>query len=149
MKLEDPSDEEIVRFYKNLLGSSPVHSTSNIDSLRSALPKRLTEAQQSELAREVSASEIREVLFSLKDNKAPGPDGFNALFYKKAWGIVGHTVIEAIKDFFKSGNLLKEINSTAVTLIPQTRLRLKILGRSLAAIPFTSALQRFWPIESS
>lgn len=88
-------------------------------------------------------------MFSLKDNKAPGPDGFNALFYKKAWGIVGHTVIEAIKDFFKSCNLLKEINSTAVTLIPQTRLRLKILGRSLAAIPFTSALQRFWPIESS
>lgn len=41
MKLEDPSDvkEEIVRFYNNLLGSSPVHSTSNIDSLRSALPK--------------------------------------------------------------------------------------------------------------
>jgi hypothetical protein len=37
----------------------------------------------------ISDEEIHKVLFSLKDNKAPIPNGFNAGFLKKAWTIIG------------------------------------------------------------
>ena len=58
-------------------------------------------------------------MFSLKDNKAPGPYGFNSGFFKKAWSVVGADVLSAIRSFFCSGKLLKQVNATAISLIPK------------------------------
>ena len=40
-------------------------------------------------------------------NKAPGSDGFNALFFKKAWNIIGDDIFEEVNEFFTTGNFLK------------------------------------------
>ncbi|KAK0574015.1 hypothetical protein LWI29_017005 [Acer saccharum] len=69
--------------------------------------------------RDVTNDEIRDVCFSLHPNKAPGPDGFNAHFFKKTWDIVGEDVINAIQKFFRSGHFLKEINATILALVPK------------------------------
>ncbi|KAK2641987.1 hypothetical protein Ddye_023750 [Dipteronia dyeriana] len=71
------------------------------------------------MSREVTNDEIREACFSLHPNKAPGPDGFNAHFFKKTWHIVGDDVINAIQEFFHSGLLLKELNATILALVPK------------------------------
>ena len=47
-------------------------------------------------------------------NKAQGPDGYSAHFFKSSWEIVSQDVIEAIKSFFASGKLLREVNSTII-----------------------------------
>lgn len=63
--------------------------------------------ESNDLSREeVSAKEIKEALFSLKDHKALSPDGYNTLFFKKSCSVVGTNVISAIKSFFDSGCLL-------------------------------------------
>lgn len=38
--------------------------------------------------RPVQAAEIKEVIFSLPCNKAPGPYGFTMVFYKDAWSVI-------------------------------------------------------------
>ncbi|PRQ20031.1 putative RNA-directed DNA polymerase [Rosa chinensis] len=55
----------------------------------------------------------------MNPNKAPGPDGFNCCFFQKAWSIIGEDVVAAVKEFFSSGLLLKELNSTIITLVPK------------------------------
>ena len=71
------------------------------------------------LQQDVSNQEIKQALFSMGNEKAPGPDGFTSLFLKKAWHFVKGIVIEAIRSFFISGVLLKEVNSTIISLIPK------------------------------
>ena len=71
------------------------------------------------LEKEITEEEISETLFSMKSNKAPGPDGFSAEFFKAAWHIVGKEVVTAIKGFFTSGLLLKGVNATILTLVPK------------------------------
>ncbi|GJZ49652.1 hypothetical protein Tco_0603842 [Tanacetum coccineum] len=52
-------------------------------------------------------------------SKASGPDRFSSLFFKKAWGIVGQDVRLAVKEFFRFGKLLGEVNATLIALIPK------------------------------
>nr|GEX06109.1 hypothetical protein [Tanacetum cinerariifolium] len=60
-----------------------------------------------------------EALFSMGDDKSPGPDGYTATFFKEAWTIVGDEVANAIREFFTNGKLLKELNHTIIALIPK------------------------------
>ncbi|XP_074291402.1 uncharacterized protein LOC141618193 [Silene latifolia] len=60
---------------------------------------------------------IKEVVFSIPNDKAPGPDGYSSQFFKDSWEIVGEEICNAISYFFQSGQLLKQLNSTLLTLI--------------------------------
>ena len=79
----------------------------------------VSEEQRQALDREVLDDEIKSALFFLKDNKGPGPDGVSLGFFKKSWSVVGADVTRAIRSFFRSGRLLKEVNATYITLIPK------------------------------
>ena len=67
----------------------------------------------------VTHEEIKNALFSIDDSKAPGPDGFSSLFFKRAWSIVGNEVCDAVADFFSNGCILHEINCTIIALVPK------------------------------
>lgn len=67
----------------------------------------------------VSEAEIKETMFSIDSDRAPGPDGFNSHFYKASWDIVGSEIIAAIKEFFSIVKLLKQPNDTSLTIIPK------------------------------
>ena len=72
------------------------------------------------MIREVSNDEIKLALDDIDSNKAPGPDGFSSQFFKASWNIIGDELCKAVKEFFKSGKLLKEVNATVISLVPKT-----------------------------
>ncbi|GKB90550.1 reverse transcriptase zinc-binding domain-containing protein [Tanacetum coccineum] len=74
----------------------------------------------------VSDEEIKAAMFSIGDDRAPGPYGFSSAFFKKGWDIVGGDVCHAIRDFFVNGILLKEINHTFIAFIPKVPTPLKV-----------------------
>ncbi|GJR56913.1 aspartic peptidase [Tanacetum coccineum] len=63
--------------------------------------------------------EIKSAMFSIGDDRAPGPDGFTSAFFKKSWDIMGDDICKAVRDFFSNGKLLKETNHTFLALIPK------------------------------
>lgn len=71
------------------------------------------------MIRPVSCKEIKDTIFSIGDNKYPGPDGFTSAFFKAGWEIIGKEVCEAVQDFFVLGILLKELNNTVISLLPK------------------------------
>nr|GFC92323.1 methylenetetrahydrofolate reductase 1 [Tanacetum cinerariifolium] len=73
------------------------------------------------MVRSVSDREVKEALFSMGDDKSPGPDRYTAAFFKEAWTIVGDEVSNAIREFFTNGKLLKELNHTVIALIPKVK----------------------------
>ena len=60
---------------------------------------------------------IKNALWSIPDDKAPGLDGFNSNFYKATWEVVGDDIIRAVHQFFDNGKMLKSWNITTITLI--------------------------------
>ncbi|KAH7836205.1 hypothetical protein Vadar_033678 [Vaccinium darrowii] len=111
--------DAFVSFYSGLLGKP--HSTpyAGYDRINQLITKRLTTVQSVHMVQDVSNTEIKDMFMGLNPHKAPGLDGYNARFFQKAWHIVGHEVIAAIRNFFKSGKLLSRANATIVALVPK------------------------------
>ncbi|GJV69428.1 hypothetical protein Tco_1484937 [Tanacetum coccineum] len=112
-----------INHYTEFLGQPGM--TSQFDS-NDLFCKRLSNEAASFMIREVSDKEIKVALFSLGDNKAPGPDGYSTAFFKEAWDIISVDVCKAIKEFFTNGVLLKELNHTIIALISKVASPLRI-----------------------
>ncbi|KAL0286498.1 UNVERIFIED_CONTAM: hypothetical protein Sangu_2730000 [Sesamum angustifolium] len=68
----------------------------------------------------ITVVEVKQAIFYINDNKAPGPDGYSACFFKRAWHIVGDQVCTAVLDFFRSGRLLRQLNHSIIALVPKS-----------------------------
>lgn len=89
------------------------------EKLEELLPFRCSETDKALLNSRVTAEEITKVLFSMSNDKSPGPDGYTAEFYKATWDIIGTEFILAVQSFFEKSFLPKGINSTILALIPK------------------------------
>ncbi|KAK3184877.1 hypothetical protein Dsin_032163 [Dipteronia sinensis] len=110
---------EAIRQFQTILGCSMPARHGIGSTLSNIIDKVIFNDQAAFMGRDITNDEIREVCFSFHPNKAPGPDGFNAHFFKITWDIVGEDVISVVQEFFRSGLLLKELNAMILTLVPK------------------------------
>ncbi|XP_030441021.2 uncharacterized protein LOC115663116 [Syzygium oleosum] len=122
----------IVNHFQELLNGASASTWPSVSEIGMFLGRVLDENQWNLLALPVTDEEIWSTLFSLAKGKAPGPDGYNIDFFKSSWEIIGPSTLVAVRDFFESGCMLKEINNTILTLVPKS--------------PNASAMSDFRPI---
>ena len=111
-------EDEFVRYFKGLLGSQGACQAINPEIIRSG--QCISREQARALISPVSSCEIKDALFCIGDDKSPGPDGYSSAFFKKSWNIIEGDFCNAVKEFFLSGRLLKQLNHSAIALIPKT-----------------------------
>lgn len=102
---------------------SKVFSCTNMQprhTLAAGIPQSISEADNLILSAVPTVEEIREAVFSIHSEKAPGPDGYNALFYQRFWSLVCADVELLVRSFFNHGFLDTQANETCITLIPKS-----------------------------
>ncbi|XP_073267824.1 uncharacterized protein [Populus alba] len=77
-------------------------------------------ASHASLLAPVSDLDIKNALFAIDDGKAPGPDGYSSCFFKKSWSVIHEDFCLAVRDFFQSSAMLKQINHSIIALIPKS-----------------------------
>ena len=107
-----------VSYFQKILEGSNSEMVLDSSMLSGALPI-ISSSKHMYWLSPITDEEIKKTLFSLKDNKAPGLDGFSVGFFKKSWSIVGLDTINASRSFFSRGRLLKQVNATTIHLIPK------------------------------
>jgi hypothetical protein len=65
----------------------------------------------------ITCEELKEALFEIHPDKAPGPDGFNPAFYQHFWDRCGEDVYVATKDWLERGYFPSSLNDTNICLI--------------------------------
>ncbi|CAM8914616.1 unnamed protein product [Rhodiola kirilowii] len=73
------------------------------------------------LLEDISEEEVRRAVFNMSPLKAPGVDGFPALFYQKNWGNVRGYVVAYVREFWMNGVLDDRFNKTLIVLIPKKK----------------------------
>lgn len=66
-----------------------------------------------------TAAEIKNALFLIHPDKAPGPDGFSASFFHSNWSTTGPALISEVQAVVRTGSLPPVTNVTYVRLIPK------------------------------
>jgi hypothetical protein len=82
-------------FIRSFWDESLVFNEDKANRVSQLITKQITNVQCAMLQVEVTDAEIKATVFAMKNEKAPGPDGFSVEFFKKAWSIVDQDVIVA------------------------------------------------------
>lgn len=103
-------------YYETLLTAPqpPIHG----DAMH-AFTNRISDESRSSLLLPITDDEIKSALFSIPDNKSPGPDGYNAFFFKHCWSIIGAEFIAAVRYFFTTSSMPRCVNATRIALVPK------------------------------
>lgn len=110
--------EHFTTYYKKSLGTPAITSTP-IEEEIIAMGPCLNSSQQLALLRPFTKEEIKAAIFTIPNNKSPGPDGYSSGFFTSCWGVVGDDICKAVQEFFDHGELPQEWNNTNLTLIPK------------------------------
>ena len=79
----------------------------------------LSQADKTELLRCFSAGEVEKAVRCMGKFKAPGPDGYQPVFYQECWEVVGESVVKLVLEFFETSVLPSRLNDALVVLLPK------------------------------
>jgi hypothetical protein len=117
---EEILKDNITKYYKNLFGASRDSGMTLNESMVEDIPQ-LTSSEREELMAEFAEKEVREAIFQMKHNKAPGPDGFPAEFYQVFWSLIKDDLMAMFRDFHSGDQPLFCLNFGVITLIPKEK----------------------------
>ncbi|KAM2008256.1 hypothetical protein ACFX16_003170 [Malus domestica] len=63
--------------------------------------------------------EIKDAMFNMEGAKAPGPDGFQGIFFQSYWDIIAAEVHGIVDECLKDDGCPSVINFTNIALIPK------------------------------
>ncbi|MCH80720.1 DUF4283 domain protein, partial [Trifolium medium] len=104
--LTEPTEiaNHIVNYYQNLFSSNNVLQENNL--IEDVIPHLVDDQVNKMLISIPYPEEIRNAVFDLNKDSAPGPDGFGGFFYQTYWDIIQKDVCNAVMEFFNTGFLL-------------------------------------------
>nr|GEX47182.1 reverse transcriptase domain-containing protein [Tanacetum cinerariifolium] len=127
----DDVAKAFINHYEVFLGHAGATTYFDTNNLFST---RLDANEALDMVRVVSSQEVKSAMFSMGNDKSPGPDGFTTAFFKDTWDISGSDVTKAVCEFFTNGRLLKELNHTILALIPK-RLFRGVVSQTIFYLP--------------
>lgn len=105
--------DHILDFYRSLFRDDRT-SRLSLNYVEELLEQVVTPDQNSGLICGPSEIKIKQAIFYLSADSAPGPDGFGGKFFQEAWEIIKSDVCNAV--FISSPQLLSLLDSILILL---------------------------------
>lgn len=114
------SSEEFLQIATNYFGKLFSASKSGSDKhLFGLVERKITDCMNERLLKQFTEEEIINAIKLLAPLKAPGVDGFPALFFQRYWHIIGLEVSQFCLSVLHGHSDIGDINKTRIILIPK------------------------------
>jgi hypothetical protein len=110
--------EHATSFYKSLFGPAP-GNVFHFDHGIWEPHEKLDAADNEILSRPFSIKEVKDAIFSMAKNKAPGPDNIPIEFYQHCWDIVKFDIMNLFTAFHAGTLDVQRLNYGIITLLPK------------------------------
>lgn len=77
------------------------------------------EEHHDSLSAHVQINECKRALFDMNPHKAPGEDGYPAIFFQKCWDTVADSIYQFVNQVWVTPSLISSINNTLIVMIPK------------------------------
>uniref|UniRef100_R4GAV9 Reverse transcriptase domain-containing protein n=1 Tax=Anolis carolinensis TaxID=28377 RepID=R4GAV9_ANOCA len=114
---ENKITECFVNFYKELYKREGIPKEEILRYICNLKLPKITDLQRETLNGTITTYEIENAINKLKNNKAPGPDGFSAIFYKTFKDELGPLLKEVLNNILEKSTLPKSWEHANITLI--------------------------------
>ena len=114
---QDVIKQNVQEYWYSLFQDQDPGSTGN-QLLHEAFP-RMSDNEFEVLNRPFAACEVKYALMSMDAYKAPGPDGFQPLFYQRFWETVSPSLIQLVHDVLRGVDFPDGLNDAYLVLIPK------------------------------
>ena len=106
-----------IDYFEDLFSTT---SPSEFDSFLTDVSPGITPQMNQHLLRLATEEEVKEALFMMHPEKAPGSDGMTALFFQHSWHIIKNDLVEMVNNFLVSEEIDTRLNITNICMIPKT-----------------------------
>ncbi|XP_026437256.1 uncharacterized protein LOC113335410 [Papaver somniferum] len=108
--------DHVVQFYEDKFNG---HESDLDASLFDYEHVGISEEDSLVMDRIPTPDEIKQAVFDLGADSAPGPDGFSGCFYRHCWDIINGYLIKAIIFCWNTGQIPNGANSSLIILLPK------------------------------
>jgi hypothetical protein len=116
IKGEEPLKSYIMDYYKKMF-DPPDSGQFSLDEDKRDDIVQITPEENEKLTSVIKEQEVKDAVFQMKHNKAPGPDGFLAEFYQILWETIKNNLMALFKDFYKDKLPLFSLNFGTITFL--------------------------------
>lgn len=81
----------------------------------------ISEEERKTITRPFQEAEVKQMIFDMKIDSSPGPNGFSVHFFKTFWPIIKGDYMAMVQDFHKGALDTKTLNYGVITLVPKIR----------------------------
>ena len=120
----------ITQFYKELFGS-PKENNFTLGDRTDDIPQ-VSSLENAFLVAPFTEKEIRDAIFDMDHNKAPGADGFPAKFYQQFWDVIKGDLMQMFHDLHNGDLPLFSLNFGVISYCQKHKMPAKSnnIGRS-------------------
>ena len=96
-------EDQVSKYFQEIYNTLPNRTNINTqDNIIRIMKLSVDKQMNNALIVKVIEKEVRKVVFSMNQFKAPGPDGFPPVFFQGFWDIVKYDIYHASWDFVQT-----------------------------------------------
>jgi hypothetical protein len=120
-RLENYKDieTELVSYYVDLLTEENCSRGNTIHRVSSNIPSIVINQHNVSLMCPITLQEVDLFFMQMKEDTAPGLDGFTIVFFHACWDILKLVILKIVEELHNLQWVLPSLNATFLTLIPK------------------------------